>query len=438
MIEAAMRSFLDACGSPGPLFLGVEGPKAEGATWRVLDQPFAVVGRGPAVDIHLPGAELSRRHAYLQLVAGRLFCVDLGSRTGTCWDSEPGYWGWVDAEAAVRVGPYRLWPRADRAAAAGRPAGPPPAPVSRAFEQAAAEVVLEIRAGAADPVAWRVSRTLVLIGRSPACKIRLDGRGIAGVHASLIRTPTGLFAVDLLGPAGVLVNGEPTRWARLEAGDELTIGDHSVRVSPAAERDGVAAAVRSLPSPLPVSPATDLVPAPPVGKALAPRTPTDQVSPADRALVGLMAAEFAQVQRQSADRFQDTLMAVVQSFVGMQQDQMALIREELAAIRRLNEEHQALQAQVDGWGGDTRRPAVLRLVSGDAGPGTPGPAARRVLATRTLPARPANAPAGQVEPVRVEAEGEFDAQVFDRLAAIQGERQTRWRRLKETMFGKGA
>src|SRR4051812_22192252 len=105
MIDQPMGEFVSACGSAGPLLLGVEEPGTPGVSWRVFGQPFLVVGRAPGADLFLNDPAVSRRHAYLQLIAGRLFCVDLLSRTGTRWGDETGLWGWVQPDPGIRIGP---------------------------------------------------------------------------------------------------------------------------------------------------------------------------------------------------------------------------------------------------------------------------------------------------------------------------------------------
>src|SRR3954466_14921233 len=137
MIDQPKGGFLQGCGATGPVVLGIEEPGAAGVSWRVFDQPFLVVGRAPGAPGFLNDPAISRRHAYLQLVDGRLFCVDLQSRTGTLWGDEPGVWGWVPRDSGVRIGPFRLKLR--DAGAAGpssrREVGSfPPVPVSRSFD----------------------------------------------------------------------------------------------------------------------------------------------------------------------------------------------------------------------------------------------------------------------------------------------------------------
>src|SRR3954462_11606016 len=93
--DSPMSSFLDACGANGPMYWAIERRDAAGVERVVFDLPFLVVGRDPSSDLQLRHPEVSDRHAYLQLVGGRLFCLDLGSRTGTYVDGRCVRSGWV-------------------------------------------------------------------------------------------------------------------------------------------------------------------------------------------------------------------------------------------------------------------------------------------------------------------------------------------------------
>ena len=48
------------------------------------------------------------RHAYLQAIAGRLFCVDMKSKNGVVWERGREPSGWVDGRRGVRIGPLRI------------------------------------------------------------------------------------------------------------------------------------------------------------------------------------------------------------------------------------------------------------------------------------------------------------------------------------------
>ena len=215
--------FLEACGRTGPLQLSVDDTARPGPIRCVFHQPFLVVGRDPNADLHLDNWRVSRRHAYLQLVAGRLFCLDLGSRTGIQWADVANEAGWLDFGRTIRIGPYEIgrWSHA---------LTPTPAlalPEPHDFAGAA----YQIEALTKTPLTstTRVNLDLALVGRSSGCLVRLPYPDVSKAHCSLIRTPLGVWAVDLLGRGGIYVNESDVRFARLDDGDELRIGRHVLR-----------------------------------------------------------------------------------------------------------------------------------------------------------------------------------------------------------------
>ena len=453
MVDHIMNSLLEGCGATGPLILGVEEPGTSGVSWRVFEQPFVIVGRDSGSDLVLQDPELSRRHAYIQMIAGRPFCVDLQSRTGTHWGDEPGLWGWVDPDAGIKVGPFRI--RSRDGTPGVRPSGGTrdsimPVPVSRSFDQGElVEVILKIAGRTSGPSTWRASRALILIGASQACKVRLFGGGVASIHAAILRTPAGAFAIDLLGPGGILVNGRRVRCARLGQDDELLVGGHEIQVHCG---PSVVEAVGSSNRPtersrmVAFSARTSIVES-------AKGTTLPAFAEDTESLMGTMLDEIGQLQEQNAERLQTTLIAIVQSFVGIHQDQMALVREELACIRALTEEQATLRSQVERQARAVGSPSVLRLVSGEATTATsrPAPGLAAPIKAAPLPRQltigggkfgsaveqPASlangSPAWSASNLN---ESEFHDRVFERLSKIQGERQGRWQKLVESLIGK--
>jgi hypothetical protein len=74
-------------------------------------------------------------------------------------------------------------------------------------------------------------RTTAVIGRSPACRVLLDGPGVSRRHARIELREEGVVIEDLGSANGVLVNGERIRGPRtLLEGDWLTIGGHSLQL----------------------------------------------------------------------------------------------------------------------------------------------------------------------------------------------------------------
>src|SRR5271165_4125807 len=99
-----MKSFLTACGLANPLQLVVESQSTDEGELRLLNQPFAVIGRDPRSDVVLDHPKVSRRHVYIQVVDGEAFWIDLESRTGTRGDGESQESGWLGGERTVSAG----------------------------------------------------------------------------------------------------------------------------------------------------------------------------------------------------------------------------------------------------------------------------------------------------------------------------------------------
>lgn len=391
--EPADDEFLGTCGADGPLVLALRGPS--GPMRRGFPQPFVIVGRAPGADLMLDHPAVSRRHAYLQVIDGRLFAVDLASRTGTHWPDGARPMGWLGGGASLKIGPYRLGRRGD-------PEDDPSdrlSPTARPDELAGPVPTLEFLDPTAQPRTWAVEPALVLVGTSPACKIQLSGPGVSRFHASLVRTPRGVWAVDLLGRGGILVNGVPTRAARLGDGGILQVGPHRVRhwhERPEEPARPTLPAVIEPPSWL--MPRVD--PAAPVGRDLT-----------AEGLVVPLVHELGRLQQEMADQFQQGLAMMFRLFSGMHQEQMTLVREELAEIRRLSEEQRALRAEL--------------ARAGPPAPGGPPPAPPAIV-DRPRPLRPPRPGAEDTH-----------ATLAHRLEALQQEQQGRWQKLLRSVMGDG-
>ena len=75
MNDPLIARFADACGAAAALDLRVGlvdgGVLAEGS----VQQPFTLVGRDDSCDVTLSDAEVDPRHAWLQVVGGRVFAL---------------------------------------------------------------------------------------------------------------------------------------------------------------------------------------------------------------------------------------------------------------------------------------------------------------------------------------------------------------------------
>jgi pSer/pThr/pTyr-binding forkhead associated (FHA) protein len=222
--DPVISRFAQVCGASGPLDLRVGlvdgGVLAEGS----VPMPFTLVGRDDACDVTLTDAEVNPRHAWLQVIGGRVFAVDLGSRTGLGWDGGDTGSGWLDVGTPVQVGPFQIRLKSP---VSPKPAHFPPrySPLQTdpACTRSRGAVTLEFRNGKRAKDRWVVNRLITLVGRAPECKVRLTAEDITGHHCGLVFTGEGLWVVDLSG-RGVVVNGERMRVSPLPHGAELWVG----------------------------------------------------------------------------------------------------------------------------------------------------------------------------------------------------------------------
>ena len=180
--DPLIARFADACGATAPLDLRVDLAGGSVLAEGSVAQPFTLVGRDDACDVTLSDPEINPRHAWLQVLGGRVFAVDLGSRTGL-----------VVARRRPRAGLARR--RHVRPASARSCSGsarrstdrPNPYPLdynplaSDPAAKARPGVALEFRNGRRAKDRWHVNRLLTLIGRAADCKIHLTADDISPV-----------------------------------------------------------------------------------------------------------------------------------------------------------------------------------------------------------------------------------------------------------------
>jgi anti-anti-sigma factor len=192
-----------------------------------LSQSFAVVGRSSDADVVLANSKVSFRHAYLQVLDGQVFCVDLGSKTGIYWGEERRYCGWISSGQVVHIGPYTLQVRVDTPVAGfGTQDDGLPNPLAGGFGSTAtfAQYMLEFFDDSHPEAVRSIDRRITLVGRHPSCAVQLDHRSVSRVHCALVLATDGLWLVDLLGKDGTHLDGKKTRFGLVEIGSELAVG----------------------------------------------------------------------------------------------------------------------------------------------------------------------------------------------------------------------
>jgi hypothetical protein len=367
MSAALTNPFQQACGASGPLQLKIESLIRKATFGKKFFLPFAIIGRDDQADLALDDPDIDLQQVYLQMVEGRLFYIDLRAQVGNGESLSAKGSGWLACQDVLEVGSYTI-----RFMGGGQgdylahstDYNPLSSPTSD--RPNLSPVVLDFYKGARRLQTWRMNRALVLVGSSTRCRVRLTGPKVPVFHSSLVRTTQGTWVVSLQGGDGINLNGKLVRWGRLENGDTLRVGKFDVRVrlvpleknlAPEAEEE-----MSALPSalnwntfdqfgtiveqPLPVPLDAPLVPAPigPAntlsGSALVPSNLVNE------SLVLALADQFAAMQNQMFDQFQQTILMVIQRFGALHEGQMAVIRQESERLRELARELETIKTEL--------------------------------------------------------------------------------------------
>lgn len=227
------QAFAAACEASLPLRLQVTDERTGRSEEMLVDRPFALVGSSETSDVRLVHPDVSRNHAYLQILEGRVLCCDLASRTGTHWGSEIRSRSWVEIGEPIHIGPFCL--RRLENSQSEPPSDEMPILLTdhrslRVRQPNVALTFLNARNRSGRSRITRVRNPITLVGWSHLCHLRLQHRSVGRVHCSLVWTPTGLWAVDLMW-GGTRVNGELINFAQLEGEDTLEMGRFQLRLT---------------------------------------------------------------------------------------------------------------------------------------------------------------------------------------------------------------
>ncbi len=378
-----MNSFLSACGLDDSLQFVIS-RQGEDEPWtRLLRQPFAIVGSDPEADLVLSGSGVVRRHFYLQVIDGWAFWVDLEKAAGQRKDTDLQTTGWLEGDEVLSLSSYTIR-RSGGGMVEGDARRSPPRDnplVSLGDVRTLPETSLEFLNGPSRSTTWPMRRVMSLVGSAAGCKFRLTDPSVSRFHAALLRTAGALWIVDLLGRDGVRVNGERSRVALLQDGDELRIGRYRMRVHrgdhdetgdiasirlPPPQRSRPAGRALSttnhadrVPAAIPFSPLsknevarTNETPSPPMNLEVIATPPGFSIEhgPAQHDLTAAMLVplvnQFGQMQQQMFDQFQQAMGMMVRMFGEMHRDQMEVIRGELDRLRELTDEFHALKEEL--------------------------------------------------------------------------------------------
>jgi pSer/pThr/pTyr-binding forkhead associated (FHA) protein len=492
MNKHSVDLLLEACGAGGQLQVHVQRQGQGTGAYKKLFLPLAVIGRGDNTDLPLIDPQVSRRHAYVQLIDGRLFGMDLRSRTGTHWDAggTTGV-GWVASNQPIRIGPFVV--RCEAPApeegsvppdAANPLLGPPFYP-----EDEVPTLTLECIKGMQPLPPWQMTSTLALIGRrAHSYGLVIDDQSLASFQCSLLRSRSGTWVIDLLGLGGVVLNKRRVRWGRLDDGDQLQLGryqfcvrfgekvgaprrqEYSAEVAAMGEANRLAqTAPGTNGNRSPAREATDTAVSS-GGSLVAINSPYLTRTDLNETLLMPLFNQFAAMQNQMFDQFQQALMMMVEMFSEMQRDQVSLIRQEVDRLHQITEELQSLQNELakhpvpPGWlpqvSPETAAPTMPAeaeanwdvpspdtsasdtvmppLVEAPVAPPNPPPLETGTQTPSAETSEAAAVPPGLKipQPPLAAVDGEVHVWLYEKIAALQRERQSRLQKIISFLRGK--
>jgi pSer/pThr/pTyr-binding forkhead associated (FHA) protein len=192
------------------------------------NRPLLMIGRSKQCDVVLPNTKVTTRHACLKLIGSQVYCVDLASQNGTYWGKKRCCSGWLKVGRPIRIRPFSIEALSIDDVALEDVDLPEVDLLSKQdYDKLPCRAELTFLNGRlvdGGVSRRKIVRPITLIGSSPECKLQFDDSSVSRAHCSLIVTPSGLWAIDLLSHSGTYVNGERVTFRLLRESDEVRIG----------------------------------------------------------------------------------------------------------------------------------------------------------------------------------------------------------------------
>lgn len=370
--RAPTAAFSAECGLHGPLRFIVENTETGQSQTFDVFEPFVLIGRSPGCHLQLMHPEVCYRHAYCQVIDGRLYVFDLDSEHGTMWGTGLRHEGVLTPETRLQIGPFAL--RLSRAPAFTRSLEP--TAEDWTLENEPLENVrlwFENAAGRSSHSALRpLRRRITILGRSNRSHLKLSDPSVSKAHCAIVRTGVGFWVVDLLGRTGTSLNDRPIRFAPIGAADRIGVGRFRLRirevvpsdaddVRPARDARRIASdsseILPATPLPAPMTAAS-----PPAGEAAArehllqartqlamhasrlPADSLDALPGASDALILAMMEQFSHLQQQLLTHTQQQMSMLTEMFATLHKAQNDAVMEQLSRIQAITSELNALRA----------------------------------------------------------------------------------------------
>jgi FHA domain len=406
MNKLTKERFFKACGGTAPIRFVLENEQNRSKSIFSFEQPNILVGRHPAAELRIEHPEIGQRHLYLQMLDGRLFGIALPEAKTASWPGMTKKSGWIAAQDSICFGPFTLHaidglnsqPQTTATAnpLASVPNGVPP-------------LWFEHRYSRDKTFRGVLNRSLSFVGNSEFCKFRIRSERVSSIHCVLVRGAEGVWAVDLGGRGGIVLNDNAAAVALLKEGDIFQIGGIPFNI----HYEG------ALPGPAPTM-TSALVPAVSAVKTadwrLEESAPIAAGYPENfERLINPVLEHFSAFQNQTFQQFQDMLANVMQTFGGMFQQQQDFIREEMRRFDRLTAELAQLQQ-------------TLRTLS-------PSTAEAALPDKEELPEMPKAAPTPRL-PDAPPVDPQMHAWLHSRISELNNQRSNFWKQLSDLLRGR--
>lgn len=203
----------------------------------VITKTETTIGRGADSDILIDNPGVSRHHAVIKEKDGKFFLEDNGSANGTFIKGEKITTKEIKNGDIIQILNYAITFKYPQAADAGKttfitqPVAAPPAVSSDISSEAKAKPDGQSKLVFEDGKEHILKSTVTTIGIGDDMELKLDGKGIAKHHASILRGKKGEFTiVHKGGRAATKVNEEKVQEHHLlKNGDVIELGQYKIK-----------------------------------------------------------------------------------------------------------------------------------------------------------------------------------------------------------------
>jgi hypothetical protein len=351
-----LEAFFEACGGAQPISLAVRRIESRRADETyTFQQPFVVIGSCPECDLVMPDQSVNYRHYYLQLVGGQWHFKNLARISRTKAGQGHAASGVFDSGTDLKVGSHFL--KRVITPSQGRTRLDVESSPESDFDLPSFTLdVVSRRRGSVDLPPTEFNAPITLIGTSKHCDLSLDDTSVSRVHASLVLTPGGLWVVDLLGRAGLIIDGRREVWSRVHDGTVLQVGRASIRVRLGGPRPRSIGRVGRRAS------RAEYVPEVP-----APQAPAQVYGGLSENAVLALVGEMREMQNQFFEHSRMQMQWMAEMLATVSETHREAARRDYARIEEITAELQAIRSQLaNSPGAPASEPAVrggvLRLV----------------------------------------------------------------------------